>query len=288
MPNRNTRMPVVPALTTLNVRSPHHPPKENRSMASDPPREPPAYDEEPPVASAQIAVEPPAYNDVANSQPRELLMTDELPCLVMDDCLIYAESQPENSLYELSNPPTVGRSGPYAIEKCVYRLSTNDGEGTVRKRKRHLYDFREELTIEALKESVSVDAKAGSKVAFKDVKLCAAAGSAWSNCKAEPHFRVGQRMRNKLGKRRDEFEWKDWEGNLVAIETKVLRKSDNTVERSPRLEVKTAIGAKDLDLLVVLWGARVWKESLKETAEPFSWSKCEFISVRKHLLRESY
>lgn len=204
-------------------------------------------------------------------------MTNELLCLILDDYLIYADSQPQSPLYELSSPPTVGRSGPYAVEKFIYRLSTNDGEGAVRKRKRHLYDFRSDSSVDSLKECVSVDSKAASKLTFSDVKLYAPAGTAWPTCKAEPHFKIGQSIRNRLGSNKYELEWKDWEGNVVAVEKKTLRKSDNSVERPPRLEVQAALGMKKLDLLVALWGARVWKETLKETAEPFNWAKCESI-----------
>lgn len=246
-------------------------------MASRPSHAPPSYDDEPAAASAQIPVEPPTYDDVADSQPRDMLMTDELPCLIMNDCLIHAESQPENPLYEFSNSPTIGRAAVYAIEKIIYRLSTNDGEGALRQRKRHLYDFRSDLAVETFGAVVSMEAKASSKFAFKDVKMQSTAGTAWSTCKAEPHFKVGQSVMHKISrKKKDEFEWKDWDGKLVAVETKTGRKSDNTVERPPRLEIKTAMGEKELDLLAALWGARVWKETLKETAEPFTWAKCEF------------
>lgn len=221
------------------------------------------------------------YDDVAESQPRDQLTTDELPCLIMDDCFIYAESQPTNSLYELSNPPTIDRSAAFAIEKFIYQLSTNDGEGALRKRKRHLYDFRSGPSAE-FGEVVSLEAQTNTKFAFKDIKLHRgvakgnAGGTSWTSCRADGHFRVGQSMKQKLTKK-DEFEWKDWDGKLVAVETKLTRADDDKVDRPPRLELKVAIDTKELDLLVTLWAARVWKETLSDLAEPFSWSKCKCL-----------
>lgn len=252
-------------------------------MTSQQHQEPPSYNEEPASASAHIHVEPPTYDDVAESQPRDLLTTDELPCLVMDDCFIYAESQPTNSLYEMSNAPTAGRSGPIAVEKFVYRLSTNDGEGALRQRKRHLYDFREDISPDEFGGVVSLQPKTSSKFAFKNIQLHR--GFSWTSGKADGHFRVGQSMKQKMSKK-DELEWKDWEGRLVAVETKLTRMAEGKVDRPPRLEVRVANDMKELDLLVTLWAARVWRESLKELAEPFSWSKCECRrkSMRQQLL----
>ena len=253
-------------------------------MSSPQSHEPPSYDQEAAPASSQIPVEPPTYEDVAESQPRDQLMTDELPCLVMDNCLIYAESQPANALYELSNPPTIDRSAAFAVEKFIYRLSTNDGEGALRQRKRHLYDFRSDLSAE-FGEVVSLEAKTNSKFAFKDIKLhrgvakgslAPAGGASWTSCRADGHFRVGQSMKNKLSKK-DEFDWKDWDGRLVAIETKLTRDSKGAVDRPPRLDIKASMDIKEFDLLVTLWAARIWKETLRDLAEPFSWSKCEYI-----------
>ena len=253
-------------------------------MSSQQTHEPPSYGQEPAPASSQIPVEPPTYEDVAESQPRDQLVTDELPCLIMDDCLIYAESQPANALYELSNPPTIDRSAAFAVEKFIYRLSTNDGEGALRQRKRHLYDFRSDLSAE-FGEVVSLEAKTSSKFAFKDIKLhrgvakgslAPAGGASWTSCRADGHFRVGQSMKNKLSKK-DEFDWKDWDGRLVAVETKLTRDSKGAVDRPPRLEIKTSMDMKEFDLLVTLWAGRVWKETLRDLAEPFSWSKCECI-----------
>ncbi|KFY22369.1 hypothetical protein V493_06645 [Pseudogymnoascus sp. VKM F-4281 (FW-2241)] len=248
-------------------------------MASQPHQEPPSYSEVPPSASTHIPVEPPTYDDVAESQPRDQLMTGELPCLIMDDCLIYAELQPKNPLYELSNPPTSDRSAAFAVEKIIYRLSTNDGEGALRQRKRHLYDFRSGMSAET-GDVVSLVPKANSKFAFKDIQLhhgIVSAGTSWGSCKADGHFRAGKSVKLKLS-RKDEFEWKDWDGRLVAVETKVTRTEDGKVVRPPRLELKVAIDEKEFDLLVTLWAARVWRESLKDLAEPFSWSKFKRIT----------
>ncbi|KFY33751.1 hypothetical protein V494_07358 [Pseudogymnoascus sp. VKM F-4513 (FW-928)] len=245
-------------------------------MASQPHQEPPPYNEEPELTSAHITVEPPTYDDVAESQPRDQLMAGELPCLVMEDCLIYAESQPANPLFELSNPPTMDRSAAFAVEKVIYRLSTNDGEGALRQRKRHLYDFRTGVSVDT-GEVVSIDAQTNSKFAFKDIILHRSiVGGSWTSCKADEHFRVGQSMKQKLS-RKDELEWKDWDGRLVGVETKLTRTDDGKVDRLPRLELKVVIDTKEFDLLVTLWAARVWRETLKDLAEPFSLSKVKRI-----------
>ncbi|OBT46520.1 hypothetical protein VE00_03352 [Pseudogymnoascus sp. WSF 3629] len=254
-------------------------------MASQSYQEPPSYSEEPASASTHVPIEPPTYDHVAESQPRDQLMTDELPCLIMDDCFIYAESQPTNSLYELSNPPTIDRSAAFAVEKFIYHLSTNDGEGALRQRKRHLYDFRAGMSEWG--DVVSLDAQSNSKYVFKDIKLHRGIpmqfgmpkgiSTSWSSCSADGHFRVGQSMKQKLI-RKDEFEWKDWGGRLVAVETKLTRTDDDKVDRPPRLELKVVIDTKEFDLLVTLWAARVWKETLKDLAEPFSWSKFKRIT----------
>ncbi|KAL5346033.1 hypothetical protein ACLOAV_009064 [Pseudogymnoascus australis] len=251
-------------------------------MASQPHQEPPSYNEEPPSASTHISIEPPAYDDVAESQPRDQLMTEELPCLIMDDCLIYAVSQPTNPLFELSNPPTIDRSAAFAVEKFIYRLSTNDGEGALRQRKRHLYDFRTGISAE-FGDIVSFQAQTNSKYAFKDIKLHrgfakgnGVGGTSWTSCRADGHFRAEQSMKQKLS-RKDVLEWKDWDGRLVGVETKLTRMDDGKVDRPPRLELKVAIDTKEFDLLVTLWAARVWKETLNDLAEPLSWSRVKRV-----------
>ncbi|OBT88428.1 hypothetical protein VE02_03311 [Pseudogymnoascus sp. 03VT05] len=265
-------------------------------MASQPHQEPPSYNEVPASASTHIPIKPPTYDHVAESQPRDQLTTEELPGLIMDDCFIYAESQPTNSLYELSNPPTIDRSAAFAVEKFIYHLSTNDGEGALRQRKRHLYDFHAGMS--EFGDVVSLDAQSNSKYVFKDIKLHRgipmqfgmgkAISTSWNSCSADGHFRVGQSMKQKLSKK-DQFEWKDWNGRLVAMETKLTRTEDGKVDRPPRLELKAAIDTKGFDLLVTLWAARVWKETLKDLAEPFSWSKFKRITEEgPHSGRKSY
>ena len=215
---------------------------------------------------------------MADSQPREQLVASELPTLILDGCLIYSETQPDRPLYELSNAPSAGRGPVYAIEKLLYRLSATDGQGRMHQRKRHVYDVRlSRPTDMVMVDSVMLEPKAGSRLAYRDVRIMPGVTQSWSSCKAAGHFEAGRSVRRILSHHQSgRLEWKrSADGAVVAVETKPARGGDGAMEGLPRLEMKMALDAKDLDLLVTMWSARLWKTAQKELKEPFSWERCK-------------
>lgn len=64
----------------------------NSQIMAAPDSSPPAYADSAPTAQPGPAQEPPTYGNVADSLPRDQLVAGELPCLILDDCLIYSAS----------------------------------------------------------------------------------------------------------------------------------------------------------------------------------------------------
>lgn len=220
---------------------------------------PPAYTESPGQYPPRDSAEPPTYNDVHGSTAKDQLpATGELLTLALNSCVIHAAGQPDKPLYELNRPPLNALRGIYTVDKITYRLSTTDGEGTLRQRSRRIYEFFSMFT-----SSVSVVGKAGPSLCFKDAEL-SCSGRSWSGCTVSGHFKAEHRRR-KNGPRRErveEIEWKDSEGNVVATEPR-----DQADRDAPRLEMKMEIDAKKLDLLVTCWMGRVFREALNNGGE---------------------
>ncbi|KAG9255550.1 uncharacterized protein F5Z01DRAFT_651494 [Emericellopsis atlantica] len=254
---------------------------------------PPPYDDASPTMAglAQAATSnPPSYLQVAQSRPHERLTASELPCLVLGDCLIYAESQPQRPLYELSQPPAMCRpqTAAYAVQRFNYQLSSHDGEGNIRNRKRHIYDFSLSISPD-LGEGVYIEGKAARKaLVAKDAHIAPGPMGKWSSCKVTSdshmsskgdleHFRAGRSVKQRW-RRSDQLDWTDTSGRTVATETKLTRREDMSVDRPPRLEIRVVLESRDLDLLVTAWAARIWREAKKDLAEPMSWGKFKRIA----------
>ena len=253
--------------------------------SATPESDPPPYTESATTATATApppqpapAAEPPAYDHVAESLPRDQLVAGDLPTLILDNCLIYSEAQPDRPLYDLSiSPATATRRAIYAVEKFMYRLSATDGEGRIHARKRHMYDVRASRPSDLVViDSVMLEPQVSSRLAYKDVRIVPGVSQSWSSCRAAGHYEAGRSMRQRLRSHDDNIDWKrSADGVVVAVETKPSRRDDGTVDRLPRMEMKAALDAKEFDLLVTMWTARLWKASQKELDEPLSWAKCK-------------
>ena len=251
-------------------------------MMASPDTDPPAYSESAPDPRprALAGADPPTYHDAADARPTDQLPTSELFNLVLDNCLIYHSTQPDRPLYELSYSPTSAQTAACAVQKFIYK---DDGEGSLRNRTRHLYDFRT-VGVPHVEERVQVTGQSSTKFAFKDVAVQPGRTGSWAGtCRAEGHFKAEQGVRGKV---KDEVSWKNEEGREVAVETKLKwkkeksgSKEDKVVDRRATLEVKRVMETRSLDLLVTLWVVRVWKESQKDQAEPFSWGKCKLPAI---------
>lgn len=219
--------------------------------------------------------EPSSHNDVADAQRREQRVSSELPTLVIDECLIYAESQPQRPLYELDSLPTIEISHMRGIKKFIYEPPTSSREGKIRSRKRHIYGFRPD-PAPRLDTNVVLACKASADFTFKGVKVKPGLAGPWSTCKVPGHFRSEQSIHQRL-KNKDQIIWKDTAGRVIAVETKLTRKNDfkRSVDRLPRMEIKVQLETKELTLLVTAWSVRIWNKSSWELREPFSWDKCE-------------
>ncbi|KAJ3505740.1 hypothetical protein NM208_g16159 [Fusarium decemcellulare] len=77
---------------------------------------------------------PPTYKQVSCHGPRAQLPTGELLCLVLDGRTVHSASNPSLPYYELSAAPREDTSLALAVRKVRYRLSRNNGEGTLKVR----------------------------------------------------------------------------------------------------------------------------------------------------------
>lgn len=213
--------------------------------------------------------DPPSYEAVKDHETRHQLSTGEHISLVLDGCLIYPAVPPSRALYELTNPPTEAKTNVYGIEKLRYKLSTTDGEGNIRYHRDHLYDFKTNY-FGMTSSHMVLEGKTSRKRAFQEVLMSPSLGlTVW---KVRGHFRVEKKFLGHL-KHGSELLWKDETGNVLAVETRAIRKEDSTLDGLPRLDLKTQIDEKMMDLLITCWSARVWMESQKDLAEPMTWEK---------------
>lgn len=221
--------------------------------------------------------DPPSYEEVKDHEPRHQLPTGELPSLVLDGCLIYPAVPPSRALYELTNPPSEAKPNVYGIEKLIYKLSATDGEGKIRHRRDHLYDFKANY-FGMPSSHMIVEGKTSRKRAFQEVLMSPGLGlTAW---KARGHFKIEKQLFGHL-KHRGGLLWRNEAGTLLAVETRVTRKEDGRLDGLPRLDLKIHVDEKTMDLLVTCWTARVWMESQKDLAEPMTWEKCKFTYIQQ-------
>ena len=219
--------------------------------------------------------EPPAYDP--NQQASGQLPGSQDFTLILDGRVIYPSEPPSRILYQLSSAPCFATAKVYAVEKVRYRLSENDGEGHVKSRLDHIYDFQTKYfhSLRDVRPPVVIDGKTSRKRAYKSIMLSPSAGAGWSTCSAEGHFKATVSISSRLKGGNGQILWKNTDGLVVAVETRPKRKEDGNLETLPRLEVKVALEEKDLDLLVTCWAARLWKEASKELKQPLTWKDCE-------------
>lgn len=215
--------------------------------------------------------EPPAYETVIT----ESYAPEEMPTLLLDGCTISSEANPKRPLYETSNPVCDPSLCPiYGVQKFRYRVRYVDGEQRLGCRLDHIYDFKSDWTSVGEKDII-LEPKASKKRIHHDVKMVTTISV--MAYKIPGHFKVERSLKDRL-KKGVELEWKDTKGNLVAVETRPERDGDEKLLTKPRLDIKTKLEEKDLDLLVTCWLARAWKQSEKDLAKGMTWEECKFPS----------
>ncbi|KAH6873943.1 hypothetical protein B0T10DRAFT_522304 [Thelonectria olida] len=235
-----------------------HPPSyDTLGSASAGSQHPPDYQHEPATPSqnnSQVATKP-----------------EECPTLVLDGCLIFSRLNQGRLLYEVSNPPCEASTSIYGVEKIRYRIQEAAGEreAKIRSRRDHIYDFKSNYFSLGMR-GVSIIGKGSSKRVFPKVYM--SRGLSSSSFNIAGHFKTEQSIKNRV-QHGSEISWKSKDGTLVAVETKVEYDKEGRVLEPPRLEIKTMLEEKELDLLVTCWCARVWKHAKDELYEPMSWKE---------------
>lgn len=232
---------------------------------------------------------PPAYETVTNHLPNDHLAGKEQYTLILDNCTIYPSEPPSRILYEITNPPCNAPTTVYGVQKVRYRLSDHDGEGSVKFRLDHIYDFQNKYfhSLRDLRTPVVLQGKTSKKRSYKEIKLSGGM-SGWSTCTADGHFKAEIAMGDRF-KKDAQIQWKNKRGVVVAVESRLMRKEDGTVEVLPRLDVREVLEEKDLDLLVSCWAARLWKEAEGDLKQPLTWEDCKcpffFPLLAKEVIR---
>lgn len=237
--------------------------------------EPPQYDDDKrrPSNVSSLGDEPPSYEAVVSDTNSE----GHFPTFVLDGCNVYTPSSPSNLLYEVSHPPgnPPGIVHAFGVEKIRYRRVQQDGETVLKSRHDHIYDFKPNPKLSStFTRTMILDPKASRKRVFHDVEM--KQGLSPSSFTVEGHFKVERNVMNRL-KQGNEIVWKGTDGSIIAIETVGERDKSGTLKNLPKLEVKVQLEEKVLDLLVTCWLVRVYKESVKETKQPLSWSECKCL-----------
>lgn len=230
--------------------------------------------------------DPPPYQ-TTSSPPQQRqhrrLSTEQHATLILDGCTISSQKDPTRVLYETNSPPCEARTTLFGLQKHVY---SELGDGRLRSRLVHLYDFTYELLGAGINRNVEIKGKAGTARSFADVKMVQGGPlGGTASVRVAGHFRAGP---SSLTSPRGDISWKAEEGSssdgggggrLLAVETRGERNGDDEggFAVPPRLVVKVEMAERDLDLLVTCWCARLWKEAEKELAEPFSWGKCKCL-----------
>ncbi|OLN87561.1 hypothetical protein CCHL11_06161 [Colletotrichum chlorophyti] len=225
-----------------------------------------------------VDVDPPSYDDTV-TDARAQLSCGETPSLYLDKTTIFANTSPPRALYELSGPVTDAKSLVYAVQKVSYRVSSTAGSDRIRTRLDHIYDFTQdpmkgfERVNPNLNDVVLIEGKMKSKRTYKETYLMPNPVG-W---RVKDHFKAGDSMAHQL-KHSNEINWKNMNGEIVAVETVAKRDKEKNLIGFPKLDIQVGMDDKKLDLLVTSWMARLWRQSATETKEPMTWEDFKKIS----------
>ncbi|KAJ4153411.1 hypothetical protein LMH87_009899 [Akanthomyces muscarius] len=184
-----------------------------------------------------------------------------LQTLVLNGRNIVASENTECVLYELNSAPCEAMAHTYSITKVGSRPTSTARQGRASQRRHHLYDFSKKraFSLKDLSSRVAIEGKASREASYSDVTL-AGGLSGWTACTAKGHFAGQVSIRDRL-KKFDGIVWTSDDGLIVALETRPTMGEDGVLDGQAQLNIHEALPAKDLDLLVACWMARLWMES---------------------------
>ncbi|KAF5008595.1 hypothetical protein FDECE_5129 [Fusarium decemcellulare] len=206
---------------------------------------------------------PPTYKQVSRHGPRAQLPTGELLSLVLDGRTVHSASNPSLPYYELSAAPREDTSLALAIRKVRYRLSRNNGEGTLKLRLSDLYVYRESCFHLHRRRHVVINNTTRDNRNYGQVRLYPGI-TGWSSCGAAGHFKALSK-RTGRGRNNKQVRWKDEGGHIIAVEEISMG--------MPGLRLAQVLSDKDLDLVVTCWTARLWKEAQRTLKGSSTWTR---------------
>ncbi|KAF4972328.1 hypothetical protein FSARC_1107 [Fusarium sarcochroum] len=227
---------------------------------------------------------PPTYDNI-QSQPQsqtqqeeQLQAPEDLPTLILDGTKIYSAYAPSRLLYEISNAPADASAKIYGIEKIRYRVADADYEPKLKSRVDHIYDFKADWTTLS-GSTMKLYGKTHPKRTYPEVSMSKGLGG---TIKVDDLLKAEAPIRDRLNQgKNNTIVWKDEQGQVLAVETRLQRDKENNVQELPRLAIKAAVEEKLYDLLVTCWCARVWKEAEKDLKTPMTWETFKRIANTK-------
>ncbi|KAK8920788.1 hypothetical protein H634G_00119 [Metarhizium anisopliae BRIP 53293] len=204
---------------------------------------------------------PPTYQQVTGTPSSEQHAASGQETLVLDGRTIISAQEPFHVLYELNTSPCDAITRACDLHKVRYQLSRADGEGQVRNRLDHIYTFKEKSTfsLRDLRKHVLIEGKTSQKRTYKET-LLSSGTTGWTSCTADGHFTARIPITDRL-KSSSQIVWKSPDGTTAALEARPKRRADGSLTGLAQLNVEAPLKAKDLDLLVACWMARLWRES---------------------------
>lgn len=214
--------------------------------------------------------------------------SSHLQTLILNGRNIVASENTECVLYELNSAPCEAMAYTYSISKVGSRSTSTARQGRTSQRRQHLYDFSKKrvFSLKDLSSRVAIEGKSSRETSYSDVTL-AGSLSGWSACTAKGHFAGQVSIRDRL-KKFDGIVWTDEDGLIVAMETRPTREEDGTPrDGQAQLSIHEALPAKDLDLLVACWMARLWMESKVslEASQPRPAGSGKYLRLRIDLMQ---
>ncbi|TQV95347.1 hypothetical protein IF1G_06334 [Cordyceps javanica] len=204
-----------------------------------------------------MPTEPPTYDQATACHPNQQQAAIGPQTLILEGFKIYTAEDHTVTLYELSSSPREAIANSYNIYKTRYRLAAADGEGDITSRQDHIYQFQEKSTfsLRRARPKVVITGHCSKQRTYKEVIL-SGRSSGWTSCRSEGHFSAATPT-IRLFQNSKHITWKNASGEIVGYEPFIKKGS----EEPSRLIVEAILDAKDLDLLVACWMARLWKES---------------------------